>query len=176
MTDNNLWKEIMYSLVKIKSFKKPFFFLGLLTLGLGSGIPFINAEEEKPEPYATATGGTVCFGEGCGVKILLEAANFGSGELEMAEITFSAGYEGRTHPHTSTEIFYVLSGTFGHEMNGVENFLPPGMVGVVKPGDMVRHSVPGEEDARVLVIWIPGGEIDRIFDRSGATPINEAND
>lgn len=160
----------MYLLVKIKDLKSTALFLGLIILGF-AGV-FANAKaEENPADYSYASEGTLCFGEECGVKILLEAANLGSSEIEIAEITFAAGYEGRGHPHGSTEIFYVLSGTFGHEVNGIPNTLTPGMIGVVKPGDMVRHSVPGEEDAKVLVIWIPGGEIDRIFDRSKATPI-----
>jgi len=121
--------------------------------------------------YQKATGGTLCFGEGCRIKILLEEANLGSGELEMAEMVFPSGYKGRGHPHISLEIFYVLSGQFGHEVNGEFHLLTPGMVGVVKPGDTVLHSVVGDEAVRVLVLWLPGGEIDRIFDRSKGTPV-----
>lgn len=160
----------MYYFAKIKDLKNPGIFLGLLALGLG--LTIATAEEETTKTYSYATEGTLCFGDDCSVKILLEAANLGSAELEMAEIIFKAGSEGKAHPHGSTEIFYVISGTFGHEVNGVQNILTPGMIGIVKPGDMVRHSVPGDQDAKVLVIWIPGGEIDRIFDRSRATPIN----
>jgi hypothetical protein len=40
--------------------------------------------------------------------------------------------------------------------------LEPGMVGIVKPEDNVSHKVPVAGDCRALVIWTPGGEIDRI--------------
>jgi hypothetical protein len=45
------------------------------------------------------------------VKILVESANLGGNEVELAEITFGPNYRGSGHPHGSMEIFYVLSGT-----------------------------------------------------------------
>lgn len=151
---------------------KPLFLKKSVYFALGAlmALTFSDLALGETE-YQKATGGTLCFGEGCRIKILLEEANLGSGELEMAEMTFPSGYEGGGHPHTSIEIFYVLSGQFGHEVNGEFHLLTPGMVGIVKPGDTVRHSVPGLESAKVLVLWFPGGEIDRIFDRKRATPV-----
>jgi hypothetical protein len=40
--------------------------------------------------------------------------------------------------------------------------LTPSMVGVVRPGDTVRHIIPKDANARVLVIWTPAGEAKRI--------------
>jgi len=133
---------------------------------LGPGVSSSTGED-----YDYATKGTLCFGPNCGVKILLDRSNLGSDELEMAEISFPVGYEGQAHPHGSMEIFYVLEGRFGHEVNGEFNVLDPGMVGVVKPGDTVKHSVIGDQAVRVLVVWVPGGEVDRIFDRSQGMPV-----
>jgi len=121
--------------------------------------------------YAHATRGTLCFGQNCAFKILLDETNLGSAELEMVEMNFSVGYEGKSHPHGSMEVFYVLSGRFGHEVNGEFHVLEPGMVGVVKPGDEVRHSVVGDDPVKVLAIWVPGGEATRVFDRERGTPV-----
>ena len=38
----------------------------------------------------------------------------------------------------------------------------PGEIGIVRRGDKVEHRVPGEEPCRVLVIWVPGGEAERL--------------
>ena len=45
------------------------------------------------------------------------------------------------------------------------------MVGVVRPGDHVRHLVPKQQDARLLLIWVPGGEAERIIDTTKGTRI-----
>ncbi len=75
------------------------------------------------------------------------------------------------HTHKSLEIIYVLSGALGHEVNGHYYLLRPGMVGIVRPGDRVRHLVPGDHDAKLLLIWAPGGEAKRLIDYATATPI-----
>ena len=99
-------------------------------------------------------------------KILVDAANLGGEETRIAELTFPAGYSGQGHLHDAIEIFYVLSGRFGHEVNGQAGILEPGDIGIVRPGDTVAHSVPGDEPAVVLTVWLPGGT---------AAPFNQAN-
>jgi hypothetical protein len=47
-------------------------------------------------------------------------------------------------------------------VNGESYLLKPGMVGIVKAGDEVGHNVPGDEPCVSVVIWVPGGEADRI--------------
>lgn len=89
-------------------------------------------------------------------KILVDAANLGSEETRIAELTFPVGYAGPTHTHDAIEIFYVLSGHFGHAVNGVEGILEPGDIGIVRPGDTILHSVIGDAPAVVLTIWLPG--------------------
>ena len=96
------------------------------------------------------------------IRVLVEKSNLGSSELEVAEIFLPAGLNTAVHSHGSIEIFYVLSGQLEHVVNGVSHMLEPGMVGIVKPEDNVSHKVPIAADCRALVIWTPGGEIDRI--------------
>lgn len=111
--------------------------------------------------YDYTTKGTRIFEApegGFMAKILVEAANLGSEEVKIAELTFPAGYSGSGHLHGAIEIFYVLKGRFGHEVNGVAAILEPGELGIVKPGDTVTHSVHSEGPATVLTIWVPGGE------------------
>lgn len=67
----------------------------------------------------------------------------------------------------------MLSGTYGHEVNGHLYLLKPGMVGVVRLGDHVRHIVPKEGDAKLLIIWAPGGEAAHVFDASKGTLIKK---
>jgi len=51
------------------------------------------------------------------------------------------------------------------------HMLTPGMVGVVRPEDAVRHLVPKEGDVRMLVIWAPSGEARKFFGRAKTTPV-----
>jgi quercetin dioxygenase-like cupin family protein len=103
--------------------------------------------------------------------ILLDESNLGGKELELAELSLKAGATVAAHKRQSLEVIYDLSGTLGHEVNGHYYPLKPGMVGVVRPGDHVRHLVPKEHDARVLLIWPPAGEAKRITDYATGTPI-----
>ena len=106
------------------------------------------------------------------LKVLVEAASLGGDEVEIAEITFRPGYSGNGHPHGSIEIFYVLSGQLTHVVNGKGAQLTKGMVGIVRPGDIVEHINETEEPAKTLVIWVPGGEIKRSFGNAQMTPID----
>ncbi|MCZ6619249.1 MAG: cupin domain-containing protein [Gammaproteobacteria bacterium] len=134
---------------------------------------------------ATSTGANMAFGEessgsddlgyepegtgtrelGSGdlvIKILVESLNLGSSDVEVGEIYFPPGYESSRHSHGTIEIFYVLSGTLIHEVNGMPHELKPGMVGIVRPPDTVVHRAAGGSAVKALVIWAPGGEVDRL--------------
>jgi quercetin dioxygenase-like cupin family protein len=99
---------------------------------------------------------------GLDIKVLLESTNFGSGEVEIAEITLPPAPNAGSHRHGSNEIFYVLSGELEHVVNDTAYTLRPGMVGVVRVGDRVAHRVRTSEPVRALVIWVPGGEVQRL--------------
>ena len=47
-----------------------------------------------------------------------------------------------------------------------------GEVGIVDGGDVVRHGLESDAPVRALVIWVPGGEIDRLI-RGGFKPVAE---
>ena len=124
--------------------------------------------------YEPATDGTRYLESRNGqlvIKVLVEEANLGSGEVEIAEITFPAGSQGGGHRHGAIEMFYVLSGTLEHVVNGESHMIEPGQVGIVKPGDTVGHRVPGDEPVKALVIWAPGGEVERIAQNFNQRPI-----
>src|SRR5215469_3084249 len=69
--------------------------------------------------YSYGTAGVIDLG-GPGElwKILVDKSNLGGNELEMAELTLGAGTVVPSHTHGSLEVIYVLSGTYGHEVNG----------------------------------------------------------
>src|SRR5262245_18712383 len=106
--------------------------------------PLQSAEAQQAPAYAESRGTRgVTLGSGTVIKMLLDASNLGSEDVEVAEITFPAGAANPTagHRHGATEIFYVIEGVLGHVVNGQEHRLEPGMVGVVKPTDEVMHRV-----------------------------------
>jgi mannose-6-phosphate isomerase-like protein (cupin superfamily) len=115
--------------------------------------------------YARSSTGVreLTLGSGTVIKMLLDASNLGTGDIEVAEITFPAGGPAPTasHRHGATEIFYVISGVLGHVVNGTEHRIEPGMVAVVKPADEIMHRVL-EGPVKAVVIWVPGGEGNRI--------------
>ncbi|HEX9730051.1 MAG TPA: cupin domain-containing protein [Gemmatimonadales bacterium] len=117
------------------------------------------------DPYAMVTRGTRILEHGTGlrIKVLVEAANLGGAEVDIGEITFPAGSAPTSgHVHAAIEIFYILSGQLDHIVNGESHLLDPGMVGIVRPGDEVIHRVASDHPVKALVIWAPGGEVERI--------------
>lgn len=147
-------------------------FLALCTVAMLSGG--VNAQDAPTYDYTTK--GTQIFqvpGSDFMAKILVEAANLGSEEVKIAELTFPVGYSGSSHLHGAIEIFYVLKGRFGHSVNGVDAILGVGEIGIVKPGDTVTHSVHGDGAATVLTIWVPGGAGAPAFKGMPSRPINQ---
>ncbi len=131
--------------------------------------PLAAAAEETQEaektPYEISSNGLGTYANPSGsfiLKRLLDSANLGGAELDIAELTFGPDYRGRVHTHGPIEIFYVLSGRLRHVVNGVAADLEPGMIGVVRPGDEVEHIVLSEEPLHMLVIWLPGGLAERL--------------
>jgi len=124
-----------------------------------------GAAHAQADAYARASTGTrqVTLGSGTVIKMLLDASNLGGTEIEVAEITFPAGGPSPTagHRHGAMEIFYIVEGVLGHVVNGVEHRLEPGMAGVVRPQDEIMHRVL-EGPVKAVVLWVPGGEGDRI--------------
>jgi len=153
--------------------------VAMIAVALGADSPDPAGTGSKPT-YAYATNGVVDnvvdrFGDQW--KLLLDKTNLGGHELEAVELTMPAGTHVASHKHQSVEIIYVLSGVYGHEVNGKLYLLKPGMVGIVRPGDSVRHLVPKAAPAKVLIIWAPPGESSKFFQPGkGVTiePVTEA--
>ena len=112
------------------------------------------------------------------INVYVDASNLSSNAIEVAEITFyddssvAAPEEGGPHTHDSTEIFYVLEGELIHIVGDQKYVVRKGEVGIVGSGDVVRHGLESDVPVRALVIWVPGGEIDRLI-RGGFTPVAE---
>jgi quercetin dioxygenase-like cupin family protein len=142
--------------------------------GAAAGSP--PAEGSHPS-YAYATNGvsesTVRYGNEW--RLLVDESVLGGKEFEMTELTMPAGTAVPAHKHGSIEVIYVLSGVYGHEVNGKLYLLRPGMVGIVRPGDSVRHLVPRSGPARVLIVWAPAGEAARVVPKGApAAPVQPA--
>ena len=112
------------------------------------------------------------------IDVLIDESNLTSNTMEMAEITFfenssvAAPEEGGAHTHDSTEIFYVLEGELIHIVGDQKFVVHEGEVGIVGSGDVVRHGLETDAPVRALVMWLPGGEIDRLI-QGGFTPVVE---
>jgi quercetin dioxygenase-like cupin family protein len=120
-------------------------------------------------PYDARSAGTrtLALG-GVTIRMLVEAGNLGSNAVEVGELFLPLAYgEGDAHQHGNLEIFYVVEGVLGHEVNGKVHRLQPGEVGFVKPGDEVRHAVLSEVPVKAVVIWVPGGEADALVEHAG---------
>ena len=144
----------------------------LLALVLAVIAPFAagakpaGSAPDASQHYTYATNGiTDHIGGGSGAewKLLLNESNLGGKELQMVEVTLAPGTTVRSHTHAALEVIYVLSGTYQHEVNGKLYSLTPGMVGIVRPGDHVRHLVPKSGPAKLLIIWVPAGEAERVL-------------
>src|SRR5262245_7328149 len=156
-------------------------FCVLATIALSVSTSHTNAEEKDKQgkTYSYATIGLMEMQASraakLGVKswkLLLDESNLGGKELEISELVLPAGAAVGSHHHGAVEFFYVLSGRLGHEVNGEMHMLTPGMIGVVRPEDSVRHIVPREAYVKLLVIWAPVGEAKRFFGADG-TPIQQ---
>jgi len=128
--------------------------------------------QDAPEYLISGQGTRILEGaNGLTIKILVEETNLGGSEVEVAEITFPGKSPGGDHVHGTHEIFYVLSGTMEHIVNGESAILEPGMIGIVRKGDTVSHKILSDEPVRALVIWAPGGEVERLAQFFTVKPI-----
>ena len=125
--------------------------------------------------YRRSSGGTKVLENDAGtsIRVLVDRVVLGDSGVEIAEATLPAGAGAgpASHRHGTTEMIYVISGELDHVVNGTAYRLTPGMVGVVKPSDTVIHRVVGQTPVKLLLIWAPGGEVDRLSQRFRVRPI-----
>jgi quercetin dioxygenase-like cupin family protein len=161
----------------MKRFTRSYFFaiLVLAALGLSVGDALADggvaahSDSDPATAYDAVSRGTRKLVLGpVTIKMLLEASNLGRDDIEIGELTLPVGHdEGAAHTHGSLEIFYVVEGVLGHEVNGKLYALNPGDVGFLNAGDQIRHSVLSEGPVKALVIWLPGGEADALIEHAG---------
>jgi quercetin dioxygenase-like cupin family protein len=151
----------------------PVLSLAMIAGALGADSPEHPTHEPQPT-YAYATNGVadgIVDRLGDQWKLLLDKSNLGGEELEAVELTMPAGTMVQSHRHGAVEVIYVLSGVYGHEVNGKLYLLKPGMIGIVRPGDSVRHLIPKGGPAKLLIIWAPAGEAAKVIRAGkGVTP------
>ena len=125
--------------------------------------------------YRRSSAGTKILENDAGtvIKVLVDRMVLGDSGVEIAEATLpvGAGAGPASHRHGTTEMIYVISGELDHVVNGTAYRLGPGMVGLVKPSDTVIHRVVGQTPVKLLLIWAPGGEVDRLAQRFRVRPI-----
>jgi uncharacterized cupin superfamily protein len=133
-----------------------------------------SAAAQDSSAYKRSSGGTRVLENDAGtsIKVLVEASVLGSTGVEIAEATLPAGSGAgpASHRHGSTEMIYVISGELDHVVNGETHRLTPGMIGIVKPSDTVIHRVIGQSPVKLLLIWAPGGEVERLATRFRQRP------
>jgi quercetin dioxygenase-like cupin family protein len=112
---------------------------------------------------AGKTGETSRSPGGSTLKLFLDSSNVGP-QVSVGELTFPPNADSGEHTHGAIEMFYVVSGELEHVVNGKSYILGPGMTGYVRPPDKVRHKT-GAAGAKVVVIWVPGDEAQKIAAR-----------
>jgi quercetin dioxygenase-like cupin family protein len=125
----------------------------ILALSVAAGAA---AQSDKQGVVYRSPGGST-------LRLILDDSNVGP-EVSVGEMTFPPNADSGEHAHGAIEIFYVLSGELEHVVNGKSVILKPGMVGYVKPPDKIRHKT-GPAGAKVVVMWVPGAEANKIVAR-----------
>jgi quercetin dioxygenase-like cupin family protein len=135
----------------------------------------LNAMGAQDTTYKRSSAGTRVLENDAGtvIKVLVERSVLGDSGVEIAEATLpvGAGAGAASHRHGVTEMIYVVSGELDHVVNGIAHRLTPGMVGIVKPSDTVIHRVVGQAPVKMLLIWSPGGEVERLAQRFRQRPL-----
>ena len=119
-----------------------------------------GAQEKQGTTYRSPSGATL--------RLILDSTNVGK-DISVGELTFPPNSDSGDHAHGAIEIFYVISGELEHVVNGTSQILKPGMVGYVKPPDKIRHKT-GPAGAKVVVMWVPGVEGNKIAARWAKEP------
>jgi|TARA_B100000315_G_C14448109_1_gene527792 quercetin dioxygenase-like cupin family protein len=113
----------------------------------------------------TGDGTDLLTFEGAEIKMLVDQSVLPEGEVEIGILYLPVGYDSSgEHQHGSTEVFYVMEGRLIHRLNGEVHILEPGTIGIVRKGDEIDHGVDGDVPVKALVVWVPGGEVDRLID------------
>lgn len=130
------------------------------TLGIAAALAWVAGSARA---QAVSGGVTYRSPGGTTLRLILDSTTVGP-DVSMGELTFPPNVDSGEHTHGATEILYVLSGELEHTVNGQTTVLKPGMTGYVRPPGKIRHKT-GPAGAKVLVIWAPGNEAERLTSR-----------
>jgi quercetin dioxygenase-like cupin family protein len=130
--------------------------IALCAAGALASARSANAQAEKQGTLYRAPSGVT-------LRLLLDDSNVGP-EVTVGEMNFPPNLDSGDHTHGAIEMFYVVSGTLEHVVNGKSYMLTPGMTGYVRPPDKIRHKT-GPDGAKVVVIWVPGDEGKKVASR-----------
>jgi len=137
--------------------------LGTLARALSFVAIFALCATTRIAAQSEKQGTTYRAPSGATLRLVLDSSNVGP-DISVGELTFPPNSDSGEHAHGAIEIFYVLSGELEHVVNGKSQILKPGMVGYVKPPDKIRHKT-GPAGAKVVVMWVPGMEANKIVAR-----------
>lgn len=147
-------------------------------VAIGAAVMFLASSAtgaQDTSAYKRSSSGTRVLENdgGTQIRVLVEASVLGGSGVEIAEVTMpvGSGAAPASHRHGSTEMIYVISGELDHVVNGETHRLTPGMVGIVKPSDTVIHRVVGASPVKALLVWAPGGEVERLAARFRQRPV-----
>ncbi len=124
---------------------------------------FVPLTAPPGHAQAVAQGVRYTAPSGVSLRLMLDETNVGK-EVSLGEMTFPPNLDSGEHRHGAIEMFYVVSGTLEHVVNGKSEMLTAGMSGYVKPPDVVRHKT-GATGAKAVVVWVPGDEAAKIVAR-----------
>ena len=131
----------------------------------GDAAQDAEAPAADPGYEAKSTGTRTLALDTVRIKMLVDASNLGNHMVEVGELFLPVeSGESIPHQHGNLEIFYVLEGVLGHEVNGKAYRLEPGEVGFVRPGDTIKHAVLTDVPVKAIVIWVPGGETEILLE------------
>lgn len=137
-------------------------------------VTSVNAAAQDSTYRRSSSGTRILENDaGTSIKVLVENVVVPGAGVEIAEATLPVGSGAgpASHRHGVLEMIYVISGELDHVVNGEAHRLTAGMVGIVKPADTVIHRVVGQTPVKMLLIWAPGGEVERLAQRFRVRPI-----
>lgn len=86
----------------------------------------------------------------------------GPENIAIGEVTLPGGYDSKEHGHISAEWIYVISGKLKQTVNGVAEEHSPGGLSIAPPNSSLIHEVTSEEPAKLMILWFPANEVDRL--------------
>jgi quercetin dioxygenase-like cupin family protein len=98
------------------------------------------------------------------LRVVIDQHLGGTKDVTVADLVIPPGVDVPDHVHKSTEIFYIISGELEQTSEGKVQKLTAGMACLVPANTTTHHKVTSKEPVHALVIWVPGGEEQRVVE------------